>query len=172
MNELLEIVKQLNNGALGWGALIIAVLSLIQIAPIKINPWSAIAKSLGRALMGESCKVMEGHMNQIDEALSKIEHEVRLLDDKIEESNDKADMDRAVTARVRILRFNDELLASRRHSKESFDQALEDIDSYEQYCREHPDFRNNKTLMSIQNIKKVYQRQLATHDFLVNGDDE
>lgn len=172
MKELLEIVKELNNGALGWGALVILMLSLIQIAPIKINPWSAIIKRLGKALTEESCKLMAGQMNQLDEALNEIEQSVRALEFKVVESELKADEDRAITARVRILRFNDEVLSDKRHSKESFDQTLEDIDNYEKYCLEHPEFRNNKTLMSIKNIKIIYQRQLATHDFLINGDGE
>ena len=170
MKELLEIVKELNNGALGWGALAILMLSLIQIAPIKINPWSAIAKRLGKALTEEPCNMMAGHMNQLDDALNEIEQSVRALELKVVESELKADEDRAIRARIRILRFNDEVLSEKRHSKESFDQTLEDIDNYEKYCAEHPEFKNNKTLMSIKNIKTIYQRQLATHDFLINGD--
>ncbi len=33
----------------GGGALVI-LLTLVQIAPIKVNPWSALAKWLGRAI--------------------------------------------------------------------------------------------------------------------------
>lgn len=163
------IFEQLNKDALGWGVIVIAILSCIQIAPIKLNPWSFIAKQLGRALMGESCHMMSGHMDQIDGALKEITTKVIALENKLVEAEDKADMDRAIIARVRILRFNDEILGNKRHSKESFDQALEDIDNYESYCRSHPNFRNNKTVMSVRNIKNVYERQLATNDFLVNG---
>lgn len=79
--------------------------------------------------------------------------------------------DRAITARVRIIRFNDELIMNRAeyrplHSKESYDQTLSDIDAYEKYCMEHPEFKNNKTVMSVANIKKSYQERLDKHDFL------
>ena len=170
--DLVSLFDQLNKGALGWGVIVIAVLSCIQIAPIQLNPWSFIAKHLGRALMGESCRMMAGHMDQIDDQLKRMNNEIQELKDKVEESEDKADMDRAIIARVRILRFNDEILGTKRHSKESFDQTLEDIDNYERYCHEHPEFRNNKTMMSIKNIKRAYDRQLKTHDFLVNGEAE
>ena len=172
MSNLIQIVDQLNKDALGWGAIIVLLLSCIQIAPIKLNPWSFIAKHLGKALTEESCKIMAGHMDQIDNILGEISNKVSALEGKMEEAEDKADMDRAIIARVRILRFNDEILGMKRHSKESFDQTLEDIDKYEEYCRTHPDFKNNKTVMSIRNIKNVYERQLATHDFLVNGGSE
>lgn len=33
----------------GGGALLVAM-TLIQIAPIKVNPWSSIAKAVGRAI--------------------------------------------------------------------------------------------------------------------------
>lgn len=169
--DLTSLFEQLNKGALGWGVIVVAVLSCIQIAPIQLNPWSFIAKQLGKALMGESCRMMTGHMDKIDEQLKKMNGELQTLKDKVDEAEDKADMDRAIIARVRILRFNDEILRPMRHSKESFDQALEDIDSYEHYCHEHPEFRNNKTVLSIKNIKKVYEKQLKTNDFLVNGEE-
>ena len=35
------------------GGILLAVLTVIQIAPIKINPWSALAKAIGRAINGE-----------------------------------------------------------------------------------------------------------------------
>lgn len=76
------------------------------------------------------------------------------------------DQERAVTARVRIIRFNDEILSNQRHSKESFDQCLSDIDTYESYCHEHPNFKNNKTVMSTENIKRCYRDCEQQHDFL------
>ncbi len=38
--------------ATGGGILLVAM-TLIQIAPIKLNPWSALAKAIGRAINGE-----------------------------------------------------------------------------------------------------------------------
>ena len=37
---------------LGGGLGTVALLTLIQIAPVKVDPWSAIAKALGRAING------------------------------------------------------------------------------------------------------------------------
>lgn len=91
--------------------------------------------------------------------------------DEIRKLKADVDADRAITARVRIVRFNDELIMGRvedrpRHSKESYDQTLSDIDTYEKYCREHPEFKNNKTVMSVANIKDNYQTRLRKRDFL------
>lgn len=80
----------------------------------------------------------------------------------------RADFDRekAITARARILRFNDELLNHTMHSKESFDQALSDTDEYEKYCRAHPEFTNNRTTLSVEHIKRVYQKCEEERTFL------
>lgn len=80
----------------------------------------------------------------------------------------RADFDKeiAVAARARIVRFNDELLTDVRHSKESFDQVLSDIDTYDKYCKGHPDFQNHKTVLSSENITRSYQRCTEEHSFL------
>lgn len=76
------------------------------------------------------------------------------------------DREKAITARTRILRFNDELLNDGRHSKEMFDQVLSDIDVYEKYCNANSNFLNNRTAMSVQHIKRVYQKCEEEHSFL------
>ena len=72
----------------------------------------------------------------------------------------------ASTARTRILRFSDEILHKMRHSKEMFDQINEDIDAYRKYCDKHPEYKNNKAVMAIGNIEKVYGMCLEQHDFV------
>ncbi len=34
------------------GGIVFALLTLVQITPIKVNPWSAIARAIGKALIG------------------------------------------------------------------------------------------------------------------------
>ena len=69
-------------------------------------------------------------------------------------------------ARRRILRFNDELLNDMKHSKEYFDDILDDTTTYKRYCLEHPEFPNGKTVMAIENIEAVYRKCLTEHKFL------
>ena len=38
---------------LGGGGVLLVAMTLIQVAPIKVNPWSAVAKAIGRAINGE-----------------------------------------------------------------------------------------------------------------------
>ena len=76
------------------------------------------------------------------------------------------DEEKAIQARVRIVKFNDEILTDQRHSKESFDQALSDIDTYDRYCSSHPQFVNSKTKLSSENIRRTYQECESKHSFL------
>lgn len=140
----MSIVELLSCGGIGAAAL----MCLLQIAPIKVDPWSWIARKLGRAINGE-----------VIEKVESIEGDVRRIERKQDEQQ-------AVMARVRILRFGDELLLDVPHSKEHFDQTMVDIKTYETYCQENPDFENNVTACTIQNIKDCYMERLKKRDFL------
>ena len=72
----------------------------------------------------------------------------------------------AVNSRARILRFGDEMMRDERHSRESWDQVIEDITKYERYCKDHPLFPNGKTVETIKFIRSNYAERLEKHDFL------
>lgn len=129
-----------------------AVLSIVQITPIKINPWSKIIKWIGKALNGD--------------VLDRIEANTKRLNEHIENDAVKE----AKSCRMRIIRFNDEELSGREHSKEHWNDVLDDIDWYERYCAEHPDYKNNKAMLTIENIKCIYlEMHKTSKPFL--GDD-
>lgn len=137
----------------GGGALVL--LTLIQIAPIKINPWSALARALGRAINGEVLRM-----------LSEVKTDQKSTSDKLNEHIRKDDERNADEHRARILRFNNELIREIPHTKEEFIDVLADIDNYELYCREHPEYKNNRAVHAIANIGRVYDERLQKHDFL------
>ena len=72
----------------------------------------------------------------------------------------------AINCRYRILRFGDEVKHGTRHSQEHFEQILADIDDYEIYCKDHKDFKNNKTRVTTERILDVYRECVETDDFL------
>ena len=92
--------------------------------------------------------------------------EIKGIREELDAIKEKQAEDRANDARIRILRFSDEVRHKLRHSKEYFDQINTDIDTYEQYCKDHPDYQNNRAVMAIQNIKRVYLKCLEQNDFL------
>ena len=86
-----------------------------------------------------------------------------------DEVNAKEEKKAAEDARRRILRFNDELLNGVRHSQEYFNEILNDVDTYEKYCEDHPKFPNSRTVFAVQNIRDCYAKCLKEHDFAENS---
>ncbi len=74
------------------------------------------------------------------------------------ELNNKVDFNAAVLARTHILRFNDEILNGMKHSREYWRQQLDDCDTYEEFCRENPDFKNSYTEIADKNIKTTFEK--------------
>ena len=133
---------------MGGGGLLAAVLTLIQVAPVKVNPWSAIAKALGRAINADLLK-------EVSDTRAALEKHIRLDDERNADAH-----------RSKILTFNTELLRGQDHTREDFIEALSEIDFYERYCKNHPDYKNNRAVLAIENIKRVYADRLKKHDFL------
>lgn len=103
---------------------------------------------------------------QFSDAIAAIETSQR---NNLESLNRLAKMiaeNEATTCRYRILRFNDEILHDQKHTKEHFDQILDDVTRYEKFCAEHPEYENNKAVMAIENIKRVYQKCSNDNTFL------
>lgn len=101
-----------------------------------------------------------------DERQKEIIDAIHNVGDKVDGVDHELQEHKAVLARTHILRFNDELYNKVDHSKEYFDQTLEDIDTYEKYCADHPDFKNQRTVFAEDNIKSVYKKLTEEHKFL------
>ena len=133
---------------MGGGGVLVVLLTLVQIAPVKVNPWSAIAKAVGRAVNADVAK-------ELCEIKKKLDDHVTMDDRRTADGH-----------RTRILHFNNELLRSIDHTEEEFNEVLAEIDAYELYCREHPEYPNNRAVLAIKNIQEVYMERLKRHDFL------
>ena len=144
--DLFEINNLAQGGVVG---LLIILIGMIKIPKIELNIWNLIGRTIGRSINKE-----------VLDRVGQLTKEVDIL--KKEE-----ELERARQARQRILRFNDEILFNKRHSKEHFDEILDDIDTYEAYCDAHEDYENNKAVLAISTIREVYKECLKDHDFLI-----
>lgn len=140
---------------LGSGGAIVLILSLVQIAPVKVNPWSAIARGIGRAINKE----MLAEISEIKQDIKETKDSVSKLDEKGDERN-------ATLMRTHILHFNDEILHHIEHTKEHFDQILRDITDYNDYCDTHPKYENDQAVKAIGNIRRVYDECMHEDKFL------
>ena len=95
----------------------------------------------------------------------EIEKQLKTIEENQQEGfkklNMKVDYNAAVLARTHILRFNDEILNGMKHSREYWRQQLDDCDTYEQFCKEHPKFKNSYTEIADRNIKATYEKLLS-----------
>lgn len=133
----MEIKELLADG----GITLVVLMTIIQISPIKVDPWSWLAKTIGKYINADITAKLEAHITMDDRRT-------------------------ADAHRARVLHFNNELLRNIPHTKEEFIEVLAEIDAYEEYCREHPDYPNNRARLAIENIKEVYKERLKKHDFL------
>ena len=102
---------------------------------------------------------------QILSAIHSVEGRISAVEDKVESLAADAEETKAITARVRILRFCDECQDGQHHSKDSFDQCLSDITYYMRYCSQNPGFKNNQTEATCRYIQNLYDERLNKHDF-------
>jgi Mg2+ and Co2+ transporter CorA len=148
-------LEDIKNMALSGGGVLFIVATLIQITPIKVNPWSWLCKKIGNALTGELLVEVRQIKDKVDDL------ETRMIADE-----KKASEREASNCRTHILRFGDDLLHGIKHSKEHFNHVLLAISTYEKYCDGHPEYLNNVAAATIEQIKKIYQKCLETNDFL------
>lgn len=132
----------------GGGGVLLVLLTLVQIAPVKVNPWSWLGRTVGKAINADVSR-------RLDEIEKKLDGHITMDDRRM-----------AASHRQRILHFNNELLRGIDHTHEEFREALSDIDDYEDYCREHPEYPNNRAVLAIENIREVYKERQRKRDFL------
>lgn len=83
----------------------------------------------------------------------------KALSKKIDTLAESFDEYKATQARTHILRFADEQKSGViNHSPDYFRQTIADIDTYDNYCKKHPDFANGLTVMASEYIKEEYRK--------------
>lgn len=142
--DLKTIVDWIGNHL--W-AIIISVSIFIQITPIKINPWSALFKWIGKTITNDACGKIDGLISKID----KIENDVK--------TNEK---DRI---RWEILDFANSCRNNRRHTRDEFQHIVALNDKYKRLLRETND-TNGVFEVEYNYIQDVYAEKLEKNDFL------
>ena len=148
--DLMQLWAQLNAiGHVSIIGILIVLTGMVKIPKVELNIWNWLGRIIGRSINGEV-------MDQVKKLASEVDTLKR-----------EEELERVRQARQRILRFNDEILFNKRHSKEHFDEILDDIDTYESYCDAHENYENNKAVLAISTIREVYKECLRDHDFLI-----
>lgn len=156
MDELTNFVlNHLGSVMAGSGGVAAIVMAMIEISPIKINPWSQIAKTVGNTMNA-------GVMDEIKEIKIAQEETRKKLDDHIH----KSDEQKADNYKSRVLRFNNELVRGLGHTEEDYNEILDIIWKYENYCKDHEEYKNNRMPHAIKNVERMYDEMMKTNGFL------
>lgn len=139
--------------SLGW--IFLGIITFVEkFGPKDKKPWTALFTFIGKILTKEFSESQKALVDRVD-----------VLSDKIEAVAESVAETRAIAARVRILRFADEIIGKQVHSRESYVQIFTDIDTYDRYCRSHLDFKNHNTVSAQKLIADAYDERSKKNDF-------
>lgn len=139
--------------SLGW--IFLGIITFIEkFGPKDKKPWTALFTFIGKILTKEFSESQKALVDRVD-----------ILSDKIEAVAESVAETRAIAARVRILRFADEIIGKQAHSRESYVQIFTDIDTYDKFCRSHLDFKNHNTVSAKRLINDAYDERSRKNDF-------
>ena len=139
--------------SLGW--IFLAIITFVEkFGPKDKKPWTSLFTLIGKILTKEFSESQKALVDRVD-----------VLSDKIEAVAESVAETRAIAARVRILRFADEVIGKQAHSRESYVQIFTDIDTYDKFCRSHLDFKNHNTVSAKRLITEAYKERCLKNDF-------
>ena len=120
---------------------IVGTITLIQVSPIKINPWGAIIVYIKKAL-----------------GITALEAEIKGMrkDFQDEKVNNK---------RWNVLNFANSCRQGQSHTQEEWEHCLDELFLYEKYCEEY-DIPNGVIVECAKFLRNSYHEHLANNDFL------
>lgn len=114
--------------------------TLIQIAPIQVNPWSAVLRLIRGVLVGG-------------------------LEDSLAELKRDFEEETVTNKRWNILDFANSCRNNRKHSKDEWRHVIDQLKEYETYTEEHH-IDNGVIEEEAKYLRKLYQERCEKNDFL------
>lgn len=136
---IIEVVQKLTAGELaGWAVVLLIILfSLIQIAPVKLNPWDNILGWFGKKINGD----VRDQLKELRKQVSDIWINAH---------------------RQSILTFARECRADMHHDAEEWNHILSVADEYEVYCKKNV-VSNGVVKADTEYIRGLYQELSREH---------
>lgn len=134
--EIIEFFANLPPTIKDIGAIAI-IFSFIEVSPLKLNPWKWLKAFYD---LPKRLETLENEFNN----------------------------DRAFRWRSQILRRADYALNKKNKifSRETWEDTIDTIRNYEEYCKNHKDYQNGKAEFAIDYLRKRYQDAIDKNDFL------
>ncbi len=134
-----EIFTKMTTGEMaGWAVMgLVLLLSLVQVSPLKINPWDCILGWLGKKLNGAAEKRLEELQKQVRDMWIN-------------------------THRQSILAFARECRADIPHDAEEWNHILSIADEYEVFCKKNT-VSNGVIKADTEYVRGLYQQLSREH---------
>ena len=127
--------------------IIFGAITLFEIVPIKINPWSSLFRWIGKAINGE-----------LKEQLSDLSSDVSELKSDFE-------MKKAEDMRWEILEFANTCRIGNEHSKDEWRHVMNQVSEYEEYT-ERKGITNGVIEEDTRFLRELYHERNLRNDFL------
>lgn len=127
--------------------IIFGAITLFEIVPIKINPWSTLFRWIGKAINGE-----------LKEQLSDLSSDVSELKSDFE-------MKKAEDMRWEILEFANTCRIGNEHSKDEWRHVMNQVSEYEEYT-ERKGITNGVIEEDTRFLRELYHERNIRNDFL------
>lgn len=121
----------------------------------------------GVTLLMNSFKLIKEIKDNISRPIRELTEKVDNIDKRLNDHISVFEVERAQQLRSKILEFSDAISVGTKHSKETYDDILAIVDEYEEYCDNHPDFKNNRCKLAVDNIKTVYKEKAHNNSFAI-----
>lgn len=157
LNNIISLLEIRDGASIGSLVLII-FLTIIQISPIKWNPWDSILFWVGSKLNSPLKK-------EVDELKEQLKAVDKKLDGHISESKIKDLKD----TRRDVLDFCSSCMNGQRHTQEQYRFVIKKCDEYELYIETNK-VKNGEITSAIKEIRRRYDKHIQMNDFLKEGE--
>lgn len=133
---------------------IIGLSALIQITPIKLNPWSALFKWIGDKVN-----------HNLNEKINNLNKKMDVLTKDMDELSKQRKEDEKDRIRWEILSFANSCHNGCKHTKDEYLHIIELNDKYKKLLKETND-KNGVFEVEYEYIKQLYKEHQEKNDFL------
>lgn len=143
------------------GFVIFGAVTLIEVVPIKINPWSAILKWIGKVVNAEDRQ----HIKDINDKIDRMQEHQNTIESNVAEMKRENEEDKAKEKRWHILDFVNSCRHGRTHTREEWNHVISELADYEMYT-ERKGIKNGVIEEDAKYLRKVFQDNNETNNFL------
>ena len=146
MDQLSELLNYLREIVTDPTVIFLGTITIIDVAPIKIDPWKWLFKKIGLAINGELLK-----------EIAQLKEDVATIKKDQEEDN-------AESMRCRILSFARSCRRHEKHDAEEWNNIISQLRKYEAYVDER-NIENGVIEENAAYLRELYHKRLVDNDF-------